>query len=76
MAGGLYPVRSQKVMSTRYGYERFANLTVIPAIDAGWGHAEGAEHALDLFAVFGGVVDDLKHHNPWICVVPIRGLQA
>src|SRR5258706_1665983 len=40
------------------------SLSIVPTINRWRSHTEITEHALNLFAVFGGVVNDLKHHDP------------
>src|ERR1043165_4948164 len=63
-------------LSLGYRDKRLCRLAIVPAVNIRWGHSQSAEHALDLLAVLGRVVDDLKHHNPGLHEEPIRRLES
>jgi hypothetical protein len=56
--------------------ERVCRFTIVPTIDVRGRQAQSAEHTLDLFAVFGRMVDGLDHDHPGLHIVPIPGLDA
>jgi len=51
------------------------SLSIVPTINVWRSHSQGAEHALDLLAVFGRMVNGLNHDNPRLHEVPIRRLK-
>ena len=47
-----------------------------PAVHVERGCPEGGQHAVDLFAMLGGVVDGLQHDDPRFHECAIAGLDA
>jgi len=71
--------RNNSVYSVRSGCyrdERLSRLAIAPPIKVWRCHAQSAEHAADLLAVFGRMVNDLHHDHPRLHQVPIRRLES
>src|ERR1051325_8291302 len=58
---GYCPVQARWLRSRCYRDERMRHLSIGPTIKVGRSHSQRAEHAADLLAVFGRMVNDLHH---------------